>query len=259
MRTCPPHVVLALPVCLLAVSLLTTAVLLAAETPAGSDALQQKTEEVERLKRELDRQEKELRQLEQENERLRKDQQKQERQQKQQQEKSQQEELERLRQENERLRQEPPRPDSAAAPAAREFKPVTPIQKLPPLADGAVVDVDELVGHFLTEPANAARRHADRTFRVKGAVDRFDRAMVARDFSVILASPDRATAVKFKFNYVDQYHSVFTAKDGRELVARHAPGSETTLLTVGDTVVLGGRCHGLKDRTITFSRCEIVP
>jgi type II secretory pathway pseudopilin PulG len=252
--------VLTLPVCLLAVSLLTTAVLLAAETPAGSDALQQKTEEVERLKRELDRQEKELRRLQQENERLRKDQQKQERQQKQQQEQSQQEEVERLRQENERLRQEQPRPDRAAvvSPAAGELKPVTPIQNLPPLTAGAVVDVDELVGHFLTEPASAARRYADQTFRVKGAVDRFDRALVAREFSVILASPDRATAVKFKFNYVDQYHRVFTAKDGRELVARHAPGSETTLLIVGDTVVLGGRCHGLKDGTITFTKGEIV-
>lgn len=253
-----PHPGSALPACLLAVSLLATPALLAAEAPAESDTLQRKTEEVERLKRELERQEQELRQLQQENERLRKDQEKQQRQQTKHQEKSQREEIEQLRKENERLRQAPPRPDTTVSPAGRELKPVTPIESLPALAPDAVVGVDELVGHFLIEPANATRRYTDKTFRVRGEVDRFDRAMVVREFSVMLVSPDRATAVKFKFNYVDQYHSVFTARDGRELVARYARGSEGTLLKVAETVVLTGRCHGLKDGTITFTKSEIV-
>lgn len=242
---------------LLAFSLLATPVLRAAQAPADADALRQKNEEVERLKRELDLREKELRQLEQENERLRKEQGKQERQRQKQQEQSQQNEIEQLRKENQRLRQEP-RPDTAVAPTARELKPVTPIQTLPPLAPDAVVDADELVGHFLAEPANAARRYADKTFCVKGEVDRFDRAMVAREFSVMLVSTDRATTVKFKFNYVGQYHSVFTAKDGRELVARYAPGSDGPLLKVAEPVVLRGHCHGLKDGTITFTKSVIV-
>ena len=248
-----------LPGLLLAAALFVLPARPAETSPTDNQALQQKTEEVERLKRELDRQEKELRQLQQENERLRKDQQKQDRQQKQEQQRSQQAEIERLRQENERLRQEPSHQHATAtAPAARELKPVTPIENLPPLGPDSVVEVDELVGHFLTDPANAARRYSDRTFRVHGGVDRFDRALVAREFAVMLVSPDRATTVKFKFNYVGQYHSVFTVKDGRELVARSAPGSDGTLLKVTDSVVLSGRCHGLKNGTITFTRSEIV-
>ena len=249
-----------LPAALLAVCLLARPAVVNAAAPADADALRQKTEEVERLKRELDLREQELRQLQQDNERLRKEQEKQERQRQKQQERNEQHEIQQLRNENERLRREQPRPDGATAvsPAARVLPPITPIQNLPPLAPDSVVDVDELVSHFLTEPDAARRRYADRIFRVQGEVDRFDRAMVTREFSVMLVSPDRATTVKFRFNYVDQYSTVFTAKDGRELVARHAPGSQTTLLTVGDRVVLAGRCQGLKDGTITFARGEIV-
>lgn len=240
---------------------LTTPELAGASSPADTDALRQKTEEIERLKRELEWRERELRQLEQENERLRQRQAQEERQRQEQEQQKTQHELEGLRRENERLRQEQHRPERAAsvpAPAV-ELRPTTAVQDAPPLTEGTVVPAEELVAHFVTEPEPARTRYADRTFRVRGEVDRFDRAMVTRAFSVMLRSPDRATSVKFAFNYVDQYRTVFTAQDGRLLVARDEKGRETTLFTVGEPVTFEGRCQGLKGGTIAFSRGRRVP
>jgi hypothetical protein len=198
----------------------------AAEPAADSEALRQKNEEIERLRKELDRAERERDQL---------------------------------RSDNERLRREPPRATPPAPAPLPEPKPVTPIAGRPPLTTDTPVDTEDLVGHFLTEPAAATRRYADQTFRVRGQVERFNRSMVAREFVVLLTSPDSKHTVRCRFNYVDRYRSVFLTHDGRRLTARHESGREETLLEAGQTVLITGRCQGLKDGTITFTRCALVP
>ena len=198
----------------------------AAEPAADPDALRQKNEEIERLRRELERAERERDQLQRDNEQLRREQQ----------------------------RAASPGPTLRPAP-----KPVTPIADRPPLTADTPVEVDEFVGHFTAEPAAAARRYTDQNFRILGQVERFSRSMVAREFVVLLASPDPNLTVRCRFNYVDRYRSVFLTRDGRQLTARHNNGREEVLLETGQNATITGRCQGLKDGTITFTHCALVP
>ncbi|MBE7501383.1 MAG: hypothetical protein HS113_13965 [Verrucomicrobiales bacterium] len=198
----------------------------AAEPAADPDALRQKNEEIERLRRELERAERERDQLQRDNEQLRREQQR----------------------------------ATSPAPTPRPArKPVTPIADRPPLTADTQVEVDELVGHFTAEPATAANRYTDQSFRILGQVERFSRSMVAREFVVLLASPDPSLTVRCRFNYVDRYRSVFLTRDGRQLTARHNNGREEVLLETGQNATLTGRCQGLKDGTITFTHCALVP
>ncbi len=230
----------------------------AAQAAGDDSAVQQKSDEVERLKRQLEQAEKELQKVKADNERLRQEKEKQDRQQQDADRKAQQKELDRLKKENERLRkQQVPAPTSASQPA-REMKPVRPMGELPPLAKGAEVEADELVGHFAADPVAAAKRYDKQVFRVKGEVERFSTGLVTRNFTVLLASPDRAATVKCRFNYIDQYRTVFTRQDARKLTARFEGGGEVDLLEVGQPVVIEGKCAGLKDGDIVFSGCRLV-
>jgi hypothetical protein len=81
---------------------------------------------------------------------------------------------------------------------------------------------------------------------------------VTKDFTVLFETAGRPVRVKCRFNYVGKYRSVFTTHDGRKLAARQVKGGQTTLLEAGQEVVIEGRCQGLKDDEVVFSRCAIV-
>jgi hypothetical protein len=247
----------------LAAALLAAALPSALRAADADDAVRQKNAEVERLKRSLEQAEQELQQLKADNARLRE-----------QQPppapvppvtppparelKRREQELQQLREENERLRRAQERAPKATP--ARESRPVRPLAGLPPLTAESVVDVDELVGHFATDPAAAAARYGKQTFRLKGEVDRFNPGLLTRQFTVLLAGPDRAYTVACRFNYIDRYKTVFTTRNGRALTARYDSGREVTLLEAGQTVVIEGRCAAAADKhgEIEFSRCELL-
>lgn len=230
----------------------------AAQAAGDDSTVRQKSDEVERLKRQLEQAEKELQKVKQDNERLRQENEKQDRQQRETDQKKAQKELDKLKQENERLRQQQERSARQSPRPAREAKPVRPMSELPPLAKGTEVEADELVGHFAADPVAAAKRYDKQVFCVKGEVERFSTGLVTRNFSVLLASPDRGAPVKCRFNYIDQYRTVFTRQDARKLTARFEGGGEVDLLEVGQPVVIEGKCAGLKDGDIVFSACRLV-
>lgn len=254
------RVLLPLPLWL-AVALLTAALPSALHAADADEAVRQKNAEVERLKRSLEQAEQELQQLKADNARLR--------------EQSQpppaspvaplparelkrhERELQQLREENERLRRAQERAPKATP--AREARPVRPLAGLPPLTAESVVDVDELVGHFAADPAAAGARYGKQTFRVKGEVDRFNPGLLTRQFTVLLAGPDRAYTVACRFNYIDRYRTVFTTRNGQALTARYDSGREVTLLEAGQVVVVEGRCAAAdKHGEIEFTRCELL-
>ncbi len=244
------------PVAGLALGLLTAGPAVAAET-APADALRQKDAEVRELRHRLEQAEKELEQLRRDNERLRRQQEKAAPQAEPADAQRAAEELRQLREENARLRQRAAR--APAVGAAAEAKPVRPMSGLPPVTPDTVVEVDELAGHFQTDPAAAAARYAKKTFRVRGEVERFHTALLRRQFTVLLRSPDGGLPVACRFNYIDRYKTVFTTRNGRVLTARYESGREVALLETGQGVVIAGRCSGQDaNGTIEFSRCELI-
>jgi hypothetical protein len=241
------------------------------------DQLRRKTEEVERLKQELQRAQDQLRQLKADNQRLQKEQARQPGLML-----SPEDQVRLMKAQEERSRKEgvpapplPPLPWTSSRDAPSPFppvpalpfpptpgtppaKPLTPIATLPQLNAGQLVDLDELVGHFRADPAAAGAHYGKKTFRVKGVVARFDPALMLRNYDVILASPDALLGVVCNFRYPDHFTSVHTKQKGRLLVARAGSKTEHKLLEVGDTAIIQGKCHGLKDGQIILTGCELV-
>lgn len=225
----------------------------------SGSAVQEKSAEVERLRRSLEQAEKDLQELQRENERLRRQQERDTRQKATDAAREKDRELRQLREENERLRRSRDREPRPEPKEPAEVKAARPMVGLPALQATDVVEAGELVAHFATDASAATARYGKQTFRVKGVVDRFSSGLVTRQFTVLLTSPDRAFTVACRFSYIDRYKTVFTSQNGRALKARYDGGGETTLLEEGQVVVVSGRCDGLdRDGQIRFSRCEIV-
>ena len=64
--------------------------------------------------------------------------------------------------------------------------------------------------------------------------------------------------VVLRFDYPDDYRSIYTIEKGQKLVGRPAENKEVTLMKVGDTAVFQGRCKGLRDTEIVFTGCRTI-
>jgi len=164
-------------------------------------------------------------------------------------------EVRKLKDENERLTREP---DPAAPTPPRVVeKPPTPIEQLPEVKAGDVIDARDVVLYYETDAAAADRRFRKKTFQIKGVVEKFEPKMFARLYDVLLESPKKSVGVVCKFSYADRWNAVYTKEHGRVLVAKERQ-SETRLLKTGDAVTIRARCEGLKGSDLEFSRCELV-
>jgi len=121
-----------------------------------------------------------------------------------------------------------------------------------------IVDAAELVQQFKTDSAAAEERCQKKTFRVKGVIQRFEAKLFRRQYEVILQSPEKFMRVVLRFDYPDDYKSIYTIQNGQKLVGHPAENKEVTLMTVGDAVVFQGRCKGLRDAEIIFTGCKTV-
>jgi hypothetical protein len=127
-----------------------------------------------------------------------------------------------------------------------------------PLKNDDIVDAAELVQQFKTDSVAAEETCQKKTFRVKGVVQRFEAKLFLRQYGVILESPEKFMRVVLRFDYPDDYKSIYTIQNGQALVGRPAENKLVTLMTVGDAVVVQGRCKGLHDAEIAFTGCKIV-
>jgi hypothetical protein len=209
------------------------------------EEFRRKADEVQKLKQDLARRESELKRLREENDRLHRD-----AEQRRAREAAdlarRNAELETLKEENQRL--------------ARERKPIPPsppLETLPELQADAVVEARDIVLYYRADLAAAEQRFKKRTFRIRGAIERFEPRMFMRRYDVLLESPDKSVSVVCKFTYAEGWTAVYTKDRGRDLVAKEGP-SETRLMKAGDTVTLRARCEGLKGSELEFSRCEQV-
>src|SRR5438552_2725520 len=136
--------------------------------------------------------------------------------------------------------------------------PAKPAGDLPSVKRDEIVDAAELVQQFKTDSAAAEERCQKKTFRVKGVIQRFEAKLFLRQYEVILESPEKFLRVVLRFDYPDDYKSVYTIQNGQKLVGRPAENKAVTLMMVGDAVVFQGRCKGLRDAEIIFTGCKIV-
>ena len=152
----------------------------------------------------------------------------------------------------------PVKSSDSTTPRARTPGPAKPAGDLPLVKRDEIVDAAELVQQFKTDSAAAEERCQKKTFRVKGVIQRFVTKLFRRQYEVILESPEKFLRVVSRFDYPDDYKSVYTIQNGQKLVGRPAENKAVTLMTVGDAVVFQGRCKGLRDAEIVFTGCKMV-
>jgi hypothetical protein len=146
----------------------------------------------------------------------------------------------------------------STTPRGKTPLPAKPASGLSPLNSDEIVEAAELVQQFKTDSAAADAWYQKKAFRVKGVIQRFEAKMLRREYDVVLESPEKFVRVILRFDYPEHYRSVYTIQNGQQLVGRPAENQVITLLTVGDAVVVQGRCKGLRDAEIVFTGCKVV-
>jgi hypothetical protein len=150
------------------------------------------------------------------------------------------------------------KPSDSTNPHARTPGPAEPAAELTSVKGDEIVDAADLVQQFKTDSTAAEERCQKKTLRVKGVIERFEAKLFRRQYEVILESPEKFLRVVMRFDYPDDFKSIYTIQNGQKLAGRPAENNEVTLMTVGDAVVFQGRCKGLRDAEIIFTGCKMV-
>ena len=174
-------------------------------------------------------------------------------------------EQQRLKAEAEQLKQAKKKAETEAAvatAAAASAEPViqhtTPaISSLPPLQKGEVVDAMDLMNHYRADAAAAKLRYEEHPIRVTGEITGFGKPMFIRPYVIYLKTTERTWKVECTVYPADFFPAVFTTKGGDEMVGTTSAGARSTIARVGQKVVIGGQCKGLRDQTITLSGCSL--
>jgi hypothetical protein len=132
-----------------------------------------------------------------------------------------------------------------------------PMVSLPPLQSGDTVDAMDLANYYRADPATADQRYRNRSFLVRGEVARFEKTLFSREYRIILKTADREIKVTCSVFPPETYKAVFTVNDGAEMVGLTPREARVPLAKVGQTVLIGGQCKGLRNSQVTIAGCEL--
>jgi hypothetical protein len=131
-----------------------------------------------------------------------------------------------------------------------------PANTLPPLDPGETVDATMLADNYLSDAASSDQRYRKRKFVVRGEVAGFQKPMFRRDYKLILKTPSKDAMVVCAFLTPEKYGTVFTVKNGSELVGLIGE-TRVPLLSVGQMVEIEGKCTGFRDSAVNLVSCEL--
>ncbi|TAK97970.1 MAG: hypothetical protein EPO07_12495 [Verrucomicrobia bacterium] len=152
---------------------------------------------------------------------------------------------------------------AAAKVAVAKAEPVIdhatpPMNTLPPLQKGEVVNAMDLMNHYRADAAAAKQRYEGQVIRLQGEVIGFSKPLFIRPYAVYLKTTERQWKVECNVHPPEVYSAIFTTKGGDEIVGSTSGGARTTIARVGQKVALEGRCKGLSDQTISLSGCALL-
>lgn len=159
-------------------------------------------------------------------------------------------------------------PPAVAAPAGESVTARTPAAKtvparvspplasLPPLGKDELVQALDLANYYGADPAAADLRYRKQLLRLQGEIAGFEKSFLSKDYKILLQTADRNIRVICQMVTPDKFNAAYAIKNGSEFVGM-ADGARETIARVGQTVVLKGRCRGLKDGVIQLSECRL--
>jgi Skp family chaperone for outer membrane proteins len=200
--------------------------------------LERKEAELEKLKKELHRAQGEKEQLQSEQERL----------------KAEKAQLKKAKEEAEAR--------AGAAAAAAQSEPrisyvSPPLASLPPLQPDEVVNAMDLMNHYVADAAAAEQRYGKGTLQVQGEVVGLEKLMFVRHYTLLLKTADAQKRVVCTVHPPDQYKTLYTVKNGTELAWANERQGPVTFVKVGQTVIVEGKCKGLRDAGVAMSGCAL--
>jgi len=146
---------------------------------------------------------------------------------------------------------------NAVAPPA-VTRPTPAISTLPPLTPGQVVEANELMSHYRTEPGAAAKRYEANRIRVAGEIVGFEKPMFVRYAIITLKTSERSWRVACRLEPSANLPSLFTARNGDQLVGATSSGARSILAIVGQNAIIEGWCRGLKEQSLTLTSATLV-
>ena len=144
--------------------------------------------------------------------------------------------------------------NAPAAPVVARVSP--PLESLPPLQTGAVVESADLANYYQSDPAAADRRFRNQHLTVRGEVVGFEKPLWRRDYRILLQGPDKASRVVCNFYPPDNMTAVFTSEHGTKLVGL-VNQSRVPLARLGEQVRIKGLCQGWREGAVLISAGEL--
>ncbi len=132
-----------------------------------------------------------------------------------------------------------------------------PAAQLPPLHQGEVVNVFDLVNHYRTEPNAAVARYQGREFLLEGIVERIEDRLVGRYVKVLCVSPDRNLRVVIEWKVPEEYPKFYTKAEGRRFFGGTSR-YERLLFEAGEHVTFAVRGGAFDDGAIFLGHAELV-
>lgn len=132
-----------------------------------------------------------------------------------------------------------------------------PLESLPPLGNGDLVDAMDLANYYRSDPKAADARYHKRSFKVQGEIAAFEKPPFVSHYYILLktAAPDMRVACSIE--PPEKFSAIVIVKHGSELDGQLPGRTRIPIAKVGDKVVIEGECHGLSDSSITFSGCQL--
>ena len=133
-----------------------------------------------------------------------------------------------------------------------------PMNSLPPIAEGAIVDSMDLADHYRVDPAAADQRYRKQKFKLQGEVVGFGGQLFIRPYRIMLKTPDQVTRVTCIIYPPDKYSAVYPVKEDSQLIGTSQRYEDEVIARIGDQVVVEGKCNGLKNSVIFMTGCALV-
>lgn len=132
-----------------------------------------------------------------------------------------------------------------------------PMESLPPLRDGDVVNAMDLMNHYKADPAAADKRYKGRRIKVEGEVVALEKPLFVSTYNVILKTVNPEWRVLCNVSLPSEFTEAHTEDHGKRMVGGSSRLAPVTLVEVGRKVTISGRCKGLKDSTVGITATEL--
>ncbi|HRI15119.1 MAG TPA: hypothetical protein PLX89_19150 [Verrucomicrobiota bacterium] len=135
--------------------------------------------------------------------------------------------------------------------------PTPPLVQIPPVTPDTVINVQDLLTYFETDPAAANARFKNQTFSIRGIATDFRKPMFLSTYDVNFRLPGHELHVYCLFRPPDEFNRVYISRSGEEIIG-HTYNAKTVFARAGAELTIRGYCEGVKDKAVRMGGCQYL-